>query len=82
MPNTTTDAIVHEYFCKPTGERDEIRTERFTAPRYGADGIYATGGTAVERCLECGAATYDGVPENQLGNRRSVITPAPPPPAA
>ena len=57
MANTTTEDIVHEYFCKPTGDRDEIRTERFTAPRYGADGIYATGDIAVEGCLECGLPT-------------------------
>lgn len=65
----TTDTIVHEHFCQPTGDRDEIRIEGHDAPRYEADGLTVAGTVAVRRCLECGAATYDGVPESQLVTR-------------
>lgn len=78
VPSPATDSIVHEYFCKPQPGHEKARTERFDAPRYGPDGVRPIGSCTVHRCLDCGAATYDGIPEKELGTRPVRRDDAPP----
>ena len=60
MTTTTDPNLRHEDFCTPRPGEDAVRIERYRLPTYGPDGINAVGSVAVVRCLECGAATYDG----------------------
>lgn len=57
----TTATLSHADYCLPRPGEDQPRTESYRLPRYSDDG-HATGSTRVDRCLECGAASYDGVP--------------------
>ena len=59
MSTTTPTNLKHEEFCLPRPGEDAPRIERFRAPTYDG-GVYATGSVEVCRCIECGAATYDG----------------------
>ncbi len=58
---TTDTALVHADFCTPRPGEDRPRIERYHAPRYGEDGLTPLGSVLVGRCLECGAASYDGL---------------------
>ncbi len=60
MNTTTPPAFRHEDFCLPRPGEDEHRIERYAVPTYPADGVYPNGSVAVVRCVECGAATYNG----------------------
>ncbi len=66
---TKTSDIKHAYFCKPRPDESEARIETFEQDRFAADGISVAGHVTTVRCVECGVATYDGVPEDQLGGR-------------
>ena len=57
---TTTSTVQHEGFCLPRPGLDAPRLETYTQPVYQDDGITPTRYVRVERCIECGAATYDG----------------------
>ncbi len=63
---TPDNNVVHEHYCLPQPDADAPRIERYTLPRYGPDGIVTVSEVEVVRCTECGAATYDGVPERYL----------------
>jgi hypothetical protein len=58
---TTSTAHPHDSICLPRPGEDEPRIERYVIPTYSPDGTSRVGGTTVERCVECGNATYDGV---------------------
>lgn len=57
---TATDALEHAEWCRPRTGLDEPRIERYTVPRYDADGKRVLEVVAVVRCQECAAATYNG----------------------
>lgn len=61
MNTTTPPAFRHEDFCLPRPGEDAPRIETYRVPIYdGGAGVYPTGSTEVCRCIECGAATYNG----------------------
>jgi hypothetical protein len=51
---------VHEPFCLPRPDEDELRVERYTTTREDTDG-HVVARVLVTRCQECGAAEYDEV---------------------
>lgn len=55
---TTDRPILHEVFCLPTGDREEVRVEGFVAYQ---DDVYGRSipSANVTRCLECGATSYE-----------------------
>ncbi len=59
---TATTNLAHADFCLPRPGEDAPRIERYTAPRYNQDGSRVVAVVAIERCLECGNATYNGQP--------------------
>ena len=66
MKTEIPDNIVHEHFCRKQPKEEGIRTERYDSPIYGADGITVVDSKSIHRCIECGARTLDGVPEQHL----------------
>lgn len=54
---TALPEIRHEHWCRPTGERTQIRVEQFIAYRDMPTGR-SDPAMRVTRCLECGEATY------------------------
>jgi hypothetical protein len=58
--STSTAAIPHAPFCLPRPGEDAPRQETYRLPRYSDEG-HAIGSVRVDRCVECGNATYDGV---------------------
>jgi hypothetical protein len=59
MPSKTT-AHPHTDFCRPRPGEEQPRIERYRVPWYGNNGD-RVGSVQVQRCVECGNATYDGV---------------------
>lgn len=57
---TTATALRHEEFCLPRPGEDAARIEGYRQPKYDDKGL-AVASVSVVRCLECGAASYDGV---------------------
>ena len=60
MSTTTPPSFKHEEFCLPRPGEDGPRMETYRQPKYAADGITQAGTVEVCRCIECGAACYDG----------------------
>lgn len=58
-PDTTN--LKHEDFCLPRPDEPQVRIESYPVDKYGPDGVKKIGTVQVVRCIECGAATYDGV---------------------
>ncbi len=55
---TPTPEVRHEAFCLPTGNRAEVRIERFAAVSEDPVSGKSRPTHDVTRCIECGAATY------------------------
>lgn len=62
---STADGVEHEYYCIPQPNELTQRMEIYSAPCYAADGK-VTREMSIVRCIECGAASYDGVSEKRL----------------
>lgn len=73
---TASDNIEHAFWCQPQPGQP-VRSETYTAPRPGPDGITVIANVRIHRCQECGNATYDGVPEQRMilpANARQATT--------
>lgn len=66
MATVTAATLEHKKFCLPRPDEDAPRIETYPLPRYKQDGITLDHKVTVVRCTECGVATYDGVPEDDV----------------
>lgn len=58
----TSTELRHADYCMPRPGEDAPRVEIYTATRDDDQG-HPVATVRVARCMECAAATYDGVPE-------------------
>ena len=58
-PPPLADTIRHEHWCRPTGDRTEIRVEQFVAYADDPETGRSAAVKRTTRCLECGEARYD-----------------------
>lgn len=57
--------LKHEYFCLPRPGNIEPRIEQYRQTVIAEDGITPVRSVLVTRCIECAAASYDGVQPNR-----------------